>query len=219
LLSSGCIEQINYDVSTEKDRIVISGLITSSFESQVVQVKRSILTGSGNLTNSTPIVNAEVKISSSTNSFTFSHTTDGNYTALFSAIPNEEYVLEVTVGENMYRSSPQKMPQPQPMLNAKSNLIQKQSLNSSGNLVNNQFVSVSLDGNISTNLKVIYRVFGQYEFMEFNPPSTMQKTCYVNDQIDNNTIKLLSANDLRTTAIENYNILEVPFDARFLRLY
>jgi hypothetical protein len=219
LLFAGCINQINYDVSSEVDRIVISGLISSNLEKQVIQVKRSVLTGAGNITNSTPVTNAQVKIINSNNDVILPHTSDGNYEASFAAFPGQEYTLEVVVGSEIYRSTPQRMPQPKPIINGKSILIDRQYVNSSGNLVNEKYVSLYLEGEVDPDFAALYRVYGQYEFQEFNPPSTMTKTCFVDDVIDNNTIKLISAKDLRTNNLTDLDILQVPLDARFVRMY
>jgi Domain of unknown function (DUF4249) len=219
LVSVGCIDEINYNVSTEKDRIVISGLITSKEELQTIQVRRSVLTGAGNLVNSTPIDNATVTIVGNNTRYALQNNRDGSYTATFRAISGISYTLEVKVGDQVYKSTPQTMPQPLPMLDANTALNQTQFINASGNVVNEKKVAVELSGAINNQFSALYRVLGKYEFMEFNPPSTTLKTCFVDEEIDNNTIKLINANDLRTNTLENYNLLEIPFDARFFRMY
>lgn len=214
-----CITQINYDVSNEKTRIVINSLITSKFETQKVYVRRSVLTGTNSITNSVPVLNAAVSIMSSTEVFEFAHDKDGVYTSSFSGIEGETYVMEVVIDGQTYRSASQIMPKALPLPIPNTELINIQSLNSAGNLINDKYVNINLTGTIIDDFKALYRINGEYEFMEFNPPSTTLKTCYVSESIDNNTIKLLSAKDLRTNDIQKFGLLDVPFDARFLRLY
>jgi len=218
-LLMSCITQINYDVSNEKTRIVINSLITSKFETQKVYVGRSVLTGTNSITNSVPIQNATVRIMSSIEDFEFVHDKDGTYTASFAGVIGETYVMEVVVDGQTYRSTSQTMPNALPLPVPDTELINIQSLNSAGNLINDKFVNINLTGTITDDFKALYRINGEYEFMEFNPPSTTLKTCYVTESIDNNTIKLLSAKDLRTNNIQKFNLLDIPFDARFLRLY
>jgi len=218
-LMAGCISQINYDVSNEKTRIVINSLLTTKSEIQKVYVRKSVLSGNNSTTISIPVTDALVTIKSSTAQHDLIHDGDGVYTTLFAAIPNETYTLEVASNGQTYRSTSQKMPAPHMFLKAKADLISKESLNASGNLVTDKFVNIHLTGNIATDFKSLYRIYGEYEFMEFNPPSTTLKTCYVPENIDNNTIKLLSAKDQRTDLVENFSLMDVPFDARFYRMY
>lgn len=218
-LSTGCIDQINYDVSTEKTRIVISGLISSQFEKQTIQVRKSVLTGSGNLVNSTPVNDAEVTITGNNSNFVLNFESDGSYSSVFKAEPGKSYILEVKTDGKIYRSTSQMMPQVLTDLAASADLTSFQFLNASGNVVNEKKVSVQISGNINNNFSALYRVFGKYEFMEFNPQSTTLKTCFVDDEIDNNTVKLVNATDLRTNDLEKFTLLDVPFDARFFRMY
>lgn len=218
-LLASCITKINYDVSNEKTRIVINSLITSKFETQKVYVRRSVLTGNNGTTNSAPIPNASVIIQSGTDVYEFVYDKDGIYTTSFEGKAGKTYVLEVVVDGQTYKSTEQIMPDALPLPLPNSDLIIKQSINSAGNLIEDKFVNINLTGSIGDDFKAIYRINGEYEFMEFNPPSTTLKTCYVTESIDNNNMKILSAKELRTNEILKFELLNIPFDARFLRQY
>lgn len=219
IITSGCISQINYDVSNEKTRIVINSLLTTKMEKQTVYVKQSVLTGNNNTTNSLPITDAKVTIKTNTQLFELVHEKDGAYIATFAAMTGDAYILEVIANGQTYTSSPQTMPASYPLPTVRADLINKESINASGNLVLEKFVNINLTGIVDQDFKSLYRINGEYEFMEFNPPSTALKTCYVLENIDNNTIKILSAKDQRTDQIDRFSLLDVPFDARFVRLY
>lgn len=215
-----CIDIISYDVSRETERLVISGQFTDELALQQVKVAKSVLTDKEAITEESPVDDAVVFVEDlDGNRMELTSIGDGRYEMYTHGETGKSYRLVVDYNNEHYASEFTKMLPKSGLPEMYAIKEDKEILNSSNNVSDVEVVSLRLNGHIEDNTYNIYRMQGEYEFVEFNPPSTRDKSCYVGTEIDLNTVKLISFDELRSNNINDLQILELPFDSRFFRMF
>jgi Domain of unknown function (DUF4249) len=207
ICTSGCVETVEYNLSKESERMVISAQFTDLKGLQQVRISKSVLLDKDAKVEEEVISNAEVSIIYSGGVIPFAYINNGIYSTDTFGMPNMSYKLRVLVDGKTYESSYETMPTKPTQAFASSEAIDIETLTTAGNIVREKKVQLTVDGTISNDEYFLFRSRGEYEFREYEPMSTMNKSCYVTSNLDQGEVNLISAEKLKANAFASYPIL------------
>ena len=103
-----------------------------------------------------------------------------------------------------------------------SEVIEQSFLNSAGNITTYSSLILKLDthfDDFSTKPFLRWRASGEYEFKENYPGALNTRTCYVNDRVDLNNLKIFDTRTLSGDRIFRQEFINTPLDYRFAIQY
>ncbi|MFM2393331.1 MAG: hypothetical protein RLZZ546_1313 [Bacteroidota bacterium] len=211
-----CTEPIQYDVSRENSRVVISGQLTDSLEYQTIRVSKSVLLSKDDLTQDIPIDNASIQVITQKGEvYDFFSKGQGIYTSLFKGQNNEKYKAQINIEGTQYESEFEQLLDPSNLPTIKSELVTEKILTSNNTIVEEVSVSLQSDNTLKAGEHFLYRVYGEYEFQEFNPPATNTKACYITTILDESSVSIASREEFKSGVFEKKEILKTSFDYPF----
>ncbi len=216
IFSTGCIDTVEYNLSKEFDRLIISGQFTDQYGIQEIRVSKSVLLDKDAKVEEEVISNAEVSILHNNELIQFTYFENGVYRALSNGISGESYKLKVLVNGQVYESTFETMPKKPTLATPRTKIVQLETLTSAGNIVREDRIQLNASGTISNDEYFLFRTTGEYEFKEFNPMSTTNKSCYIPSGLDQGDVNIISADRLKANVFDGYPILLTLPDDKFL---
>lgn len=207
IVTSGCVDTVEYNLSKEKERMVISAQFTDLKGIQEVRVSKSVLLDKDAKVEEEVISNADVAIIYDGGIIPFYYSSNGIYNAMAQGLPDVNYKLRVQVDGKTYESSFEMMPVKPTQAEASSKAIDIETLTTAGNIIREKKIQLSVAGSIGENEYFLFRSRGEYEFREYQPMSTMNKSCYVTTSLDQGEVNLISAEKLKANTFSDYPIL------------
>jgi Domain of unknown function (DUF4249) len=212
--TSGCVETVEYNLSKENERMVISAQLTDLEGLQQVRISKSVLLDKDAKVEEEVISNAEVSIIFDGGVIPFTYINNGIYSTDNFGMPNMSYKLRVLIDGKTYESSYETMPAKPTQAYPASEAIDIETLTTAGNIVREKKVQLTVDGPIRNDEYFLFRSRGEYEFREYQPMSTTNKSCYVSTNLDQGEVNLISAEKLKANDFLNYPILFMVPDNR-----
>jgi hypothetical protein len=224
LLIAGCIDEIRLKIDVDKKSLAIEGLISDVLDTYQIKVHYSAVLGVGNDNVLEPISGAEVMVLDDLgNVFEFFEEEPGIYQNTMQGVIGQSYHTEITLPDKTIIRSRPAMLIKAPEIDSFSTIVAEESrLNSAGNIVTNTSLTLKIDTDLS-DLPVKpflrWRVEGEYEFKENYPGALNTKTCYINDRVDLNNLKIFDTRTFSGDLIFNEPLLDTPLDYRFAIQY
>lgn len=206
ILFSACVETLNYELNRETEKLVISAQFTDVLEEQEVTVEKSVLLDKNANSRGLPITGAVVKIISENQEILFLEKIPGRYFALTKGEANKAYKLVVEINGEKYESTQELMPEKGNDFEAKAQYLEEEILTKAGNIVKETKVNLLVSGKIEDNDYYYMRTKGEYEFAEYDPMSTRNKSCYIPILLDQIKVNLLSKEILNSNFYKDVSI-------------
>ena len=224
ITSLGCIDEIKLKIDTDQKQLAVDGLIADSLDIYKISVHNSAIIGVGNDNVLEPVTGASVVVYDELGaSFEFIESELGVYAQLMKGEIGHSYFVEIVLptGQTI-RSAPVKMLPAPKIEKISTEVTEESSLNSAGNLVTDTRLIVKVDTRFDDFIEkpfLRWRAEGIYEFKERNPVSLNFKTCYVENKVDLNNLRIFDTRALGGDRIFDEPFLNTVLDYRFAFQY
>ncbi len=187
----GCVDVIDYNLDRESEKLSISGQLTDKLGEQSILVEKSVLLDKSATLESAPIENAQVSVFDGSTTINFTHSSKGRYVANFKCESDKNYTLNVKIGDKNYKSFAESLPKGGEEFLPSAEYAEDDVLTKEGIVVKEQKVVLKVDGRVKEGEYLLFRSSGEYEFKEFDPLSTRNKSCYIPVRIDDSKLNLM----------------------------
>ena len=217
LVLNSCIDVIDYNLGEEKERVVISGIFSDSLQYQEIKVSRSVLVNKDANTVGEPVKNAVVSITENDNkSIRLENVGNGTYRVLYKGVVGNKYKLSVKIDDNIYESTMSTMPVKSSFRpDFSTSLEDVEILTSNNTIVKDRQVVLRMNGQINDNDRLFYTMNGEFEFREYDPMSTTNKSCYLPLNIDIDRLNIITKDFLNGNSANKVPLLKLKFANEF----
>ncbi len=221
-----CIDEIDLNIDTERQFIIVNGLVSDVPDTYHVKLDYSPIIGVGNDNILTPVPSAQVVLKGDNGSsvqFFEKEDDDGLYEAFTATIPGVSYELEINTPDGLQiKSSPTLAPEPLLEIDTlKFDISIIENFNAAGNLITTEFVDLLISLKLPPDKRpyIRWRIKGEYKFVEAYRMALNPKICYVKENIDFNNIAILNTEDVGTDELSNFQLLSALMNDRFNQRY
>lgn len=222
---NSCLDEIDLNIDNDTQYVVIDGYISNRLDDYTIRLATSAIIGVGNDNIFEDISGATIQVideNGTTVNFIESAENPGSYIGRMSADPDLAYEIFVQLenGE-IIRSEPAKS-LASPAIDSLTYEVKSiEEINGAGNPVTTDYIDIFVNTTVTDIDKPFlrWRAEGIYEFKELYPMALNPRKCYVSNNIDLNTIRTLSTDELNSNVLTDEFVVRTVLDLRFNSLY
>ena len=225
LLCSSCIDEITLDIDSDKQFVIVDGIVADDPGEYRVNLNFSPKIGVGNDNILEPIAGARVKLlGGSSQSYSFQEDVDQSGSYIFTSDGLDaqgEYHLEVELPNgDLIKSKVQKFPEEAVELDTLTwNIVEEEFINETGNVARKDIVEMYASTQPNSEAFLRWRVTGEFEIVEKYFGILNPRHCYVKENVDFNNVLIADTIDFSGGKIVDEPIINTPLDSRFNILY
>lgn len=217
-----CVDEIDFRTDTPVSSINISGQLTNQLEEQIIGI-REVVSLSSTINFGDPISNAVVYVEDETGlKQEYIYRDKGEYVAMYKANPGASYRLVVEVNGEVYMSTYHMMSESVEIESLVPQLTEELIDNTNGQVTSVVRINSSITAKLADengSVYTMYRVGGQYEFMErltgFSNSTAPTNRCFITEATDLGNVITLDGSDFPDNVISDYELLVSTYDYRY----
>lgn len=224
LLFTQCVDEITLDIDGAASKIAVDGLIADSLDTYSVRVHYSSVIGVGNDNILEPVTGARVEVlDDAGNRFEFVEDKAGIYTKEMEGEVGRSYHVEIVLADGTTIESMPELLQAAPSIGAVTTEVRDEtSINTAGNAEVDQRLILKMNTDLAglpTRPFLRWRAEGEYEFKEWYQMALNLKTCYIQNTVDLNNLRVFDTRTLAGTKIEEEPFINTTLNYRFAIQY